>query len=162
MEYSLGTLCGVGGCLLLIAGLVSPLYTIQFMGMISYPVTAMSEPVIILGFAALLAAAAWSVSVKRHPITIAAGVLIIVVTLLTSVVLEQQIAEIVTLIGTFDSSSLPFGGIVSSLTGMVNATAVVPSWGWYVLIASGLVLIIAGICGMIQKGRGCFADDLFE
>lgn len=153
-SFSVGRTAGIFGCLLLLVGLVSPLYTIHLVVVELYPVTAASDLRLALCFVVLLCGAAYAVYAGRDLILVSAGVLTMLCTGLLYMVISHHVQALAWSFAELGGgASTLFGGILSGVAGyLINAT-VVSSWGWYLFFAAGGVLIAAGILGAVTKRR---------
>lgn len=151
---SVGKTAGCLGCLLLLGGMVAPLYTINLVVVELYPVTAASDLRLALCFVLLLCGAAYATVYGRHLILALTGILTFLFTVLLYTVLTEQMQALAVSLGEFGGgASTLLGGILSGVAGyLINAT-VAPSWGWYLFIAAGIVLFAAGILGMIMERK---------
>ena len=123
-SFSVGRTAGIFGCLLLLVGLVSPLYTIHLVVVELYPVTAASDLRLALCFVVLLCGAAYAVYAGRDLILVSAGVLTMLCTGLLYMVISHHVQA---LAGSFaelgGGASTLFGEILSGVAGyLINAT----------------------------------------
>ncbi|MDU9376814.1 hypothetical protein McpSp1_14460 [Methanocorpusculaceae archaeon Sp1] len=155
MRYLPEQILGVAGCILLLVGMIAPLYTISLAVVELYPVTVAADFRLALCFAVLLVIAAWAVVFGKHLVTAILGLLTLVFTSVLQVIIDSQIQNLaasISAIGGGSSSSL-LGGILGTVAGYLINTAVTSSWGWYVLFGAGVVLVIAGVCGFIRARK---------
>ena len=81
------------------------------------------------------------------------GILTFLFTVLLHTVITEQVQALAgSLADLGGGASTLLGGILGGVAGyLINAT-VMPSWGWYLFIAAGVVLFAAGILGAV-RGR---------
>ena len=144
---------GCLGCLLLLLGMVAPLYTINLVVVELYPVTAASDLRLALCFVVLLCGAAYATARGRYLILALTSILTFLFTVLLHTVITEQVQALAgSLADLGGGASTLLGGILGGVAGyLINAT-VMPSWGWYLFIAAGVVLFAAGILGAV-RGR---------
>ncbi|MDV0442897.1 hypothetical protein [Methanorbis rubei] len=151
MRYVPEQILGVAGCVLLLVGMIAPLYTISLAVVELYPVTVAADFRLALCFAVLLVIAAWAVVSGRYLVTAIVGLLTLVFTSVLHVIIDSQIQSLAASISSLGSgSSSLLGGILGTVAGYLINTAVISSWGWYILLGAGAVLVIAGVCGFIR------------
>ncbi|HJK81097.1 MAG TPA: hypothetical protein O0Y06_09390 [Methanocorpusculum sp.] len=150
MEKAAGSL----GCLLLLLGMVAPLYTINLVVVELYPVTAASDLRLALCFVVLLCGAAYATACGRYLILALTGILTFLFTVLLHTVITEQVQALAgSLADLGGGASTLLGGILGGVAGyLINAT-VAASWGWYLFIAAGLVLFAAGILGAVMARK---------
>lgn len=99
----------------------------------------------------LLCGAAYTTARGRYLILALTGILTFLFMLHT--VITEQVQALAGSLAVFGGgASTLLGGILGGVAGyLINAT-IMPSWGWYLFIAAGVVLFAEGILGAV-RGR---------
>ncbi|MDR0980485.1 MAG: hypothetical protein LBL85_01640 [Methanocalculaceae archaeon] len=153
-SISIGKAVGCLGCLLLLLGMIAPLYTINLAVVELYPVMAAFDLRLALCFVLLLCGAAYATQCGRYVILASIGILTFLFTVLLHMVITEQVQALAVSFGELGGgASTLLGGILSGVADYLINAAVAPSWGWYLFIAAGIVLCTAGILGAVMERK---------